>query len=262
MTANKKTTGIKKRIRDSILCLLLVFSFLIGIEFIFCQEAFKMDENTFQKFKLAKRMFEKGQDCFLKEKYDKAEEALLQCLENFPNYSQADYFLSQIYYQKGDFGKALEHIEKAKANYKFMADLLVASQQKYLDELRIEKQELQSALPSITNKEEIERTRKKIDVINSRLTEPMPLVSEMSADYYYFNGNIFMKMKKFNDAHANYIEALKLNPLHGNASNNLASLYFMIKKYQQALDYLNQAEANGVKINPEFKKAILNALGK
>jgi tetratricopeptide (TPR) repeat protein len=94
------------------------------------------------------------------------------------------------------------------------------------------------------------------------MNEPMPQLGEMSADYYYFNGNIFMKLKKYNEAHANYIEALKQNPLHGNASNNLASLYYMIKKYQQALDYLNQAEANGVKINPEFKKAILKALGK
>jgi tetratricopeptide (TPR) repeat protein len=143
-----------------------------------------------------------------------------------------------------------------------MADILVASQQKYLDALRIEKQELQNILPTITNKEEIEKTKTKIEIINSRMTEPLPLVAEMSADYYYFTGNIFMKMKKYNDAHANYLEALKLNPLHGNASNNLASLYFMIKKYQQALDYLTQAEANGVKINPEFKKAILKALGK
>ncbi|MDQ1351187.1 MAG: hypothetical protein QG657_1489 [Acidobacteriota bacterium] len=261
MAANKKPTGCKKMSRSAIPLLLLVFFLFIGIEYAFCQEAFKMDENTFQKFKLAKRMFEKGQDLFLKEKYDKAEEALLECLESFPNYSQTDYFLSQIYYQKGDFEKALNHINKAKANYKFMADLLVASQQKYLDELRIEKQNLQNALPTITNKEQIEKTKTKIEIINSRMTEPLPLVSEMSADYCYFNGNIFMKLKKFNEAHANYIEALKLNPLHGNASNNLASLYFMIKKYQKALDYLTQAEANGVKINPEFKKAILKALG-
>jgi len=262
MILKRKQAGLKVGRRVSIPCLLLVFSLVIGIELAFCQEAFKMDENMFQKFKLAKRMFEKGQDLFLKEKYGKAEEALLQCLENFPNYSQADYFLSQIYYQKGDFGKALEHINKARENYKFMADLLVASQQKYLDELRIEKQELQNVLPTITNKEEIEITKNKIQIINSRMSDPLPLVAEMSADYYYFTGNIFMKMKKYNEAHANYIEALKLNPLHGNASNNLASLYFMIKKYQQALDYLTQAEANGVKINPEFKKAILKALGK
>jgi tetratricopeptide (TPR) repeat protein len=262
MTANKKTTVSKKMRRVCIICVLLGFSLIIGIEQIIGQEAFKMDENTFQKFKLAKRMFEKGQDLFLKEKYGKAEEALLECLENFPNYSQADYFLSQIYYQKGDFEKALDHINKAKANYKFMADLLVASQQKYLDELRKQKQELQDILPTITNKEEIEKTKNKIEIINSRMNEPLPQLGEMSADYYYFNGNIFMKMKKYNEAHANYLEALKLNPRHGNASNNLASLYYMIKKYQQALDFLNQAEANGVKINPEFKKAILKAMGK
>lgn len=262
MITNKKVSGFKKMRQVPVTCLLLAFFLSIGAESAFSQEAFKMDDNTFQKFKLAKRMFEKGQDLFLKEKYGKAEEALLECLENFPNYSQADYFLSQIYYQKGDFEKALDYINKAKSNYKFMGDLLVASQQKYLDELRKQKQELQDILPTITNKEEIEKTKNKIEIINNRMNEPLPQLGEMSADYYYFNGNIFMKMKKYNEAHAQYIEALKLNPLHGNASNNLASLYFMIKKYQQALDYLNQAEASGVKINQEFKKVILKAMGK
>lgn len=259
----KRKSGWSKKGRGrrvSILLLLAVSYLFIGKGFVFSQEAFTMDENTFQKFKLAKRMFEKGQDCFLKEKYEKAEEALNDCLHNFPTYSQADYFLAQICYKKGDFDKALDHINKAKANYKFMADLLVASQQKYFDELRTTKQELQNLLLTLTNKFDFERTRREIDAINSRLNEPLPLVAEISADYFYFTGNIFMKLKKFNDAHAQYSEAIRLNPKHGNASNNLASLYFMIKKYQKALDYLNQAEANGIKINQEFKKAILKAL--
>ncbi|MCU0289367.1 MAG: tetratricopeptide repeat protein [Acidobacteria bacterium] len=257
----RKSIGLRKmRKGTSLLLLLLVLFFIIGSEITFGQEAFKMDENTFQKFKLAKRMFEKGQEYFLQEKFAKAEEALLECLKNFPTYSQADYFLSQIYYKKGDFDKALEHINNAKANYKSMADLLVASQQKYFDELRKAKQEQQNILINLTNKDEIARTKREIEVINSRLNEPLPIISEISADYYYVAGNIFMKLKKYNDAHAQYSEAIRINPLHGNAGNNLASLYYMIKKYQKALDYLNQAETNGIKVNQEFKKAILKAL--
>jgi len=57
-----------------------------------------------------------------------------------------------------------------------------------------------------------------------------------------------------------YRQALKIDPTHGNASNNLASLYYMIKKYDKALYYLNQAEANGADINPDFKKALLKAM--
>ena len=243
--------------RTSLLIILILF---IGIVSAFGQEQFKMDENTFQQFQRAKRMFEKGKVFFLKEKYAKAEAPLKQCLEFFPRYSQADYFLAQVYYKKKDYLKALEHMEKAKANYSFMGNLLVASQQKYFDTLRTRRKELQDMLPDITSVSEVEEVKKSIAEIDGRLTEPLPVVSEGSADYCYFHGNIFMKLKKFNNAHAQYLEALRLDPTHGNASNNLANLYYMVKKYQKALDYLNQAEANGAEINPKFKEAILKGL--
>ena len=67
-------------------------------------------------------------------------------------------------------------------------------------------------------------------------------------------------MKKFQEAHDQYQEAIRLDPSHGDSYNNLAALYFQVKQYQKALDYLDQAEANGAKVNPEFKKAVLKAL--
>lgn len=240
--------------------LLIILIFFIGMTSAFGQEQFKMDENTFQQFQRAKRMFEKGKVFFLKEKYEKAEKPLKQCLEFFPRYSQADYFLAQIYYKKQDLLKALEHMEKAKANYSFMGNLLVASQHKYFDFLRIRRKEIQDMLADLTDTDEIEKAKKSIAEIDGRLTEPLPVISEGSADYFYFHGNIFMKLKKFNNAHAQYLEALRLDPTHANASNNLANLYYMVKNYQKALDYLNQAETNGAQINPKFKEAILKGL--
>ncbi len=258
MKLSRNHKGIKRQVS----ILLAVYLLFIGLASGFGQKRLLMDENTFQKFKLAKRMFEKGKVYFLKGKYKKAEKSLEECLDGFPRYSQADYLLSQIFYEEGDFSKALEHIEKAKANYGFMADLLVATQQKYLDDLRIRKQALQSNLADLTNQGNIDEVKRSIREIDARLNEPIPVTPKKSADYCYFHGNIFMKLKKYNNAHAQYVEALKINPKHGKASNNLASLYYMIKKYQKALDYLTQAEANGAKINQEFKKAILNALKK
>lgn len=226
----------------------------------FAQEQFKMDENTFQQFTRAKRMFEKGKVFFLKKKFKKAEPALLNCVEFFPRYSQADYFLAQIYYDKQEYTTALKHMERAKKNYSFMGNLLVASQHKYLDQVRTELQERKRVLPEITTLSERERAKKDIADLETRLSDPMPVLPNESASYYYLHGNIFMKLKKFNEAHAQYIEALRIDPTHGGAGNNLASLYYMIKKYDKALNYLNQAEANGAAINPDFKKALLKAL--
>lgn len=226
----------------------------------FAQEQFKMDENTYQQFTRAKRMFEKGKVFFLKKNYKKSEPAFSKCIETFPQYSQADYFLAQICYNRQDYINALKHIENAKKNFGFMTNLLISSQHKYLDQVRTELQNRKSRLVELTLQSEIERAKKDISDLEARLKEPIPVLPSKSAAYYYFHGNILMKLKKFNDAHAQYMEALKISPTHGNASNNLASLYYMIKKYQKAMFYLKQAEANGVKINPEFKKALMDAL--
>jgi stress-induced-phosphoprotein 1 len=92
----------------------------------------------------------------------------------------------------------------------------------------------------------------------------MPISSEeeIPADYCYINGNIYFKMKKFQEAHDQYQEAITIDPSHGDSYNNLAALYFQVKQYQKALNYLNQAEENGAKVNPEFKKVVLKALEK
>lgn len=252
--------GLQKILKS--LTVLIFFFLFLGNTLIFCQEQFKMDENTFQQFTRAKRMFEKGKVFFLKKNYKKSEPALLKCLEYFPQYSQADYFLAQIYYNKQEYVNALKHMDSAKENYGVMANLLVAAQNKYLQELREERRVRQEQLPEITSKSDRERAKKELSDIDTRLSEPVPVLPQKSADYYYFHGNIFMKLKKFNEAHSQYLEALQIDPTHGNASNNLASLYYMIKKFDKALFYLNQAEVNGVAINPEFKKALLEATKK
>ena len=51
-------------------------------------------------------------------------------------------------------------------------------------------------------------------------------------------------------------EALRLNPGHGNAYNNLALAWFSLGKYQEALDCFLRADAAGVKVNPDFKRAV------
>ena len=212
MRLSRNNRGIKRQIS----ILLVVFLLFIGLASGFGQKRLLMDDNIFQKFKLAKRMFEKGKVYFLKGKYKKAEKSLKECLECFPRYSQADYLLSQIFYKEGDFSKTVEHIEKAKANYGFMVDLLVATQQKYLDDLRRRKQALQNHLFDLTVQADIDEAENSIREIDARLNEPIPVMPKISADYCYFHGNILMKLKKYNNAHTQYIEALKINPKHGN----------------------------------------------
>jgi pentatricopeptide repeat protein len=73
---------------------------------------------------------------------------------------------------------------------------------------------------------------------------------------------VLFKLKKYDEAHDQYLEAINVDPKHASAYNNLINLYYMSRNYELALKFIDQAEASGVKLNAELKKAVLKALGK
>ena len=109
---------------------------------------------------------------------------------------------------------------------------------------------------------EMENVKREIERIDKRLNRTSFLKEELPADYFYIHGNIYFKMKKFQEAHDQYQETIGINPKHGRAYNNLAALYFQVKQYRKALEYISQAEANGATVNPDLRSAVLKALGK
>jgi tetratricopeptide (TPR) repeat protein len=286
----KNEPTLKKQVSLSVsvsmfISLVLIVSFLLlGGYFIFGQERYMLDESESPKFKLAKQLFQKGQQLLLKEKYDNAIKPFKECLEIFPKYAHADYYLAQIYYKNGNFLQALEHIEKAKDNYDYLSKLGVNTHLEYLERLRTQRMELQEKIrdmetqlerirarnpnPDVPNpeaeelKSQITTAEHSIRMIDDRLRSPVPDQTKMPADYYYHHGNILFKLKRFGDAFDQYLEAVKTDPCHANALTNLANLKFMARKYQDALSYLDKVEKCGSKVNPKFKEAILKAMGK
>ena len=266
-----------KLAKKKILITLIVFILLLGANLSFGQKGFFMKEKKlYEKYKMSVKNFEKGKQQFHKGDYKKAEKELKKCLKVFSQHTQAHFYLSHIFYKKGDFPQALEHIEEAKANFEFMNRMYIFAYEDYTSNLRKQRDECQAKMLNYKDKlsittdqaqrstyeQAIHSLESEISTIDSRLTEPLPPVKQTPADYFYFHGNIFFKLKEYQEAYAQYLEAIKINPQHGNAYNNLANLYYMGKQYQKASDCLNKAEANGAKINPELKKAILKALGR
>jgi tetratricopeptide (TPR) repeat protein len=249
---------------------------MLGALFCFGQKDYTREEKLlFQRFKIANRYFEDGKKYFLKEEYKNAEKNLKKCLEKMPEHSGACFFLSQISDKKGNLDRALELIEKAKENFAKMDRIKTNVEQLYILELQEQKsqkeerlrevrQGLSNVAPDDRSKVEsaIGAMEGEIATINSRLTKPIPTEEEMPADYFYLHGNIFFKLRKFEEAYAQYQEAIRINPKFGDAYNNLANLYYMSKQYQKALECLNQAETSGAEVNQALKKAVLKALGK
>jgi len=266
---------MKKR---NVAFILLVFFFvLIGVTNSFGQRGLGMEERKLvDKFKRSDARFEKGKGYFAKEKYDQAEKELKQCLEIMPEHADACFFLAQIGYRKGDFNQALADIEKAESNYKLIGQFYTYTHELRLEQLRDDKMRLQSELASLQDQLSRARSdedRQKIQMamnpiqselaaVSTRLNEPLPDVMTTPADYYYIHGNILFKLQKFEEANGQYLEAIKTNPRHANAYNNLINLQYIGKNYEGALKLVNQAEANGVQVNSKLKEAVLKAAGK
>ena len=86
---------------------------------------------------------------------------------------------------------------------------------------------------------------------------PMENITEGNVNYHYLHGNILFKLKRYDEARDQYLETVKLNPGHISAFLNLAAVNYMLRQYQVAVDYLQQAEFLLGRSHPKLRKAIL-----
>jgi tetratricopeptide (TPR) repeat protein len=283
---NLAANYLEERMREKgrfILINTLIFVFLFG-SLIFGQEDLTPDETElFKKYYALNKNFEKGKRHFAREDYKKARKEFEKLLIRMPEHADARFFLAQIDYKEGDVEKALSHIQMAREHYKFSAKMKMKMAETERVRLEEQKQELEDMCSDLEEKiisltenvdddeqeevkanlqRRVENIKKQIKSIDVQLAVPISSMAEIPADYFYVNGNIYFKMKKFQEAHDQYQEAIRRDPRYGDAYNNLAALYFQVKQYQKALSYLNQAEENGAEVNPKFKEAVLKALGK
>ncbi len=258
-------------------------SFLIGVlglmllaPSVFAQRDFNMDEQRLiERFRRANPSYLDGARQFAKGNLDKAESKLLEALKIMPEHADACYVMAQVHLKRNAFPEALSAITAAEKNYLANTRLHTFTYQEYLDKLRQQRQEIEERRQKVqeslagwtvstTNPDplrdrlenELQALTQNISTIDSRLSSPIPPTFEVPADYFYIHGNALFRLGRAAEAAGQYREAIRLDPHHGNAYNNLALVSFSQGKFHEALDFLLKAEAAGVKINPDFKKAV------
>ncbi len=123
--------------------LLLGFFLLMSVQNVLpLQPLFGDNSELIKEYRSAEKYLQKGINSFQKGNFKNAEKQFLKCLEKFPQYAEADLFLSQISYQKGDLANALVRIEKAKHNSEIMAKILMNVQKEAASQRRAKRMEL------------------------------------------------------------------------------------------------------------------------
>ena len=270
-----------KTINRFSLSLAILFLTAAAVPFAAGRQTDDKDRQLMQGFRATRPDLAKGEEQFAKKQYDKAEQSLLSVLRAMPENAEASYYLAETYYQKGEFEKGLDAIQAAETSYPDIQRLmarrrLAASGQESPEQqkLRLEIQALRgqmgehlSDVKRQTIQTEIAAKQAELNVqrqkdLKKQTSEPQAEAVKIPAEYSYAHGNLLFRVKRYDEALVQYEQTIQADPAHGGAYNNIATIYYMAKQYDKSLEYLDKAEAAGCKINPNFKKAVLTALGK
>jgi len=253
--------------------LLGIFILLLSTPNMLLSEAHPQKDSDLNKeYRSAEKYLQNGLKSLQKGNLEKAKKQFLECLEKFPQYAQAHFFLSQIFYQKGDLENALVQIEKAEHDSDAMTRVLMNAQKESESQRRAQRMEMGRQLENLEAAWETQdarcaftaailSTRSEINALEGQEAVSVASSTSIPASYFFLHGNILFRLKDYDNARKQYLAAIQIVPKHGEAYNNLANLYYMARQYEEALDCLNQSLISGVKINEELKAAIFNALG-
>jgi tetratricopeptide (TPR) repeat protein len=233
------------------------------------------DATILNKFKALESRIEKARKYFLAENYAKCEKEAAGCLEVLPDHHEAHFFMAQVLYKRGEFDKALEQMLSAESGYLRLQGVVDRVQQKKFEKQLDKKVDLteqledwSAALQQTTCMKGVYQgiVLDKEGKLNAESkyseSELAKANSQVPAEYAYFHGNCLFRLKNYGEAEDHYRAAIRIDPRHANACNNLINLLYMQKRLEEARTLISQAEANQVAIVPGLKNAVLSTGGK
>lgn len=226
MKEDYSNSNVKVNILTRRLPLLLVFLFSAVLQYGSGQEPDNPAEQFQEKYQQGRVMFLKGKELLRQRRLDEAITEFRHCITVFPRYADAHYYLAQIGYQQQDYTAAIQAIQTAEIHFAFLKKMEISMAQNEMEAAQVSNDKLQ-----------------------------------LYADYLYLHGNILFKLKQYEKAHRHYLEAIRQNPLHTNAYNNLINLHYMLENHSLAKEYLDQAEKAGISVLVPLKIEVLKANG-
>lgn len=215
---------------------------------------------------------QKGIDRFESGDLSGARRVLEKSAKILPQHPDVCFFLSQISYRENDFSAALGWIEKAEAGFKQLQavrarlnqSMIKIDQDKkeklndYALDLLISSQHAQCSAERL--KLESNQLEEKAKEINPEQRENFSAGTSASAEFSYVHGNVLFRLRRFPEAEVHYLDAIRVDPRHANAYNNLINLYLVIHRLGSAREYVGLAEKNDVSLNPALVETVRKSI--
>jgi len=227
-------------------------------------------EEAIKQLKSTYSLYLKGVDKYEKGDRKGAADVLRDCIDKMPRHAYAHYYLANIDYIGKDFSNSGSHMEKALNNIDYMQELSAyADDQKSLkfNSIRGSLEEMWNSTNSCRDSRAIEFAFDQIDKEESDMEiaarQRQKRMERMKAHYLYFHGNVLLQLQRYNDSLLRYQEAIRLDPQHADAYNNIIAILYMAKEYSKALLFWEEAETQGLdeQLNLKLKESLYEALG-
>ena len=194
-----------------------------------------------------------------------------QAVEQFRKAIQKDHLLVEAHYELGQAYMGLRQYPSAIKAYQ---DAIVASRALHdleqHDRVAIEMalddriREIDESIHgpfSTESRLELQARRRRLDFIKRQGTGIAEAL-EPQAESLFALGSAYFRNGQLMDAEAQWKEALKVNASMGKAHNNLAVLYMLIGRLDEAEEEVRLAERNGTQVNPQLKDDLKKTRGR
>ena len=221
------------------------------------------------KYDEAMKHYRVGQQLFNTERWDSAEAEFKEAIKIYPLLDIAHYGLGQVYMATRRYREAVMAYQQCREAFRASEAESIAdrteAEQRLADRIRDIKDEISSLesgrLKAAGSGLMPGNTQQKIDQLKDMVRQletrrhrntvgPPPVPPWISIAL----GGAYYRTGAMADAEREYLEALKVDPKLGEGHNNLAVVYMLTGRYEEAQRAIAAAEKNGFKVHPQFKK--------
>jgi tetratricopeptide (TPR) repeat protein len=216
-----------------------------------------------QRRQAALEHYREGERHMRSEKWDVAEREFRAAIVQDPLLTLAHYSLGQTYMATRRYPDAVSAFTACNEAYMALAGLAVTDSaivdQRRDDEIRELRDTItayQSGLAkSLQAQNTVLRLENRLQELE-RQKQRGPSSMELPAGFSLALGSAYFRSGKLAEAEREYLQAIKANPRMGEAHNNLAVVYMMTGRVQDAESAIKAAEKAGFSVNPQLKKDI------
>jgi len=206
--------------------------------------------------------FRAGMQALASEQFDRAETEFRAAIKIDPLYDAAFYGLGQLYMAKRQYQEALRAYLDSRNAFKASAEARATNKVTTDRRIRDQIQALNEYVRSLERAgsrgnpnlvADLQRQRVRIRQLEAQLTLAAGSLPEVPAGLSMAIGSAFFRLGEFAEAEREYLEAVRVDPGFGEAHNNLAVVYMLTGRLDQAEKSIAQAEKSGFKVSDALK---------